>query len=160
MLHTGRYSDTDPRNGKHHILTDTHTAHGKRTSTCYKIRTEYHIYPVFLSLSEAQVKYGVVSPKFIWAPAYTTVLMGWDPATPALPPHLGSYTMALLVSQGRRHRFVIPWSELSLCRRRVVLSLYSMDEGTWKTPIHLCRLYWSFFGVVKVEGQQYTNIVP
>jgi hypothetical protein len=26
------------------------------------------------------------------------------------PPHLGSYTRALLVSQGRRHLFVNPWS--------------------------------------------------
>ncbi len=36
----------------------------------------------------------------------TAVLIGWDLATP--PPHLGSYTRALLVSQDRRHLFVIP----------------------------------------------------
>jgi hypothetical protein len=33
----------------------------------------------------------------------------WDPATPP-PPHLGSYTKALLVSQDRRHLFVTPLS--------------------------------------------------
>ncbi len=37
----------------------------------------------------------------------TAVLIGWDPATPP-PPHLGSYTRALLVSQDRRHLLVIP----------------------------------------------------
>ncbi len=31
------------------------------------------------------------------------------PQLPLLPPHLGSYTMALLVSQDRRHLFVTPW---------------------------------------------------
>ncbi len=39
----------------------------------------------------------------------TALLIGWDPATPPpLPPHLGSYTRALLVSQDRRHLFVTP----------------------------------------------------
>ncbi len=37
---------------------------------------------------------------------FTAVLIGCDPATPPLPPHLGSYTRALLVSQGRQHLFV------------------------------------------------------
>jgi hypothetical protein len=31
------------------------------------------------------------------------------PRNSALPPHLGSYTRALLVSQDRRHLFVTPW---------------------------------------------------
>ena len=35
------------------------------------------------------------------------VLIGWDPATP-LPPHLSSFTRALLVSQDRQHLFVTP----------------------------------------------------
>jgi hypothetical protein len=39
----------------------------------------------------------------------TDVLIGRDPATHPLPPHLGSYMRALLVSQDRRHIFVIPW---------------------------------------------------
>ncbi len=36
----------------------------------------------------------------------TAVLIGWDPATPPLPPHLGSHMRSLLVSQDRRHLFV------------------------------------------------------
>ncbi len=39
----------------------------------------------------------------------TAILIGWEPATPLLPPHLGSYyTRALLVSQDRRRLFVKP----------------------------------------------------
>ncbi len=38
----------------------------------------------------------------------TAVLIGWEPATPPLPPHLGSYKSALLVIQDRRHLFVTP----------------------------------------------------
>ncbi len=57
------------------------------------------------------VKYGGRSPKFIWTPCHvmcTAVLIGWDPATPSLPPHWDSYTRALLVSKDRRHLFVTP----------------------------------------------------
>ncbi len=43
----------------------------------------------------------------------TAVLFGWDPASPSLPPHLGSYTRALLVNQDRRHLIVTPWLILS-----------------------------------------------
>ncbi len=32
-------------------------------------------------------------------------------APPPHPPHLGSYTRTLLVSQDRRHLFVTPWSQ-------------------------------------------------
>jgi hypothetical protein len=40
----------------------------------------------------------------------TAVLIGWDPTFHnSPPPHLGSCTMALLVSQDRRHLFVTPW---------------------------------------------------
>jgi hypothetical protein len=39
----------------------------------------------------------------------TAVLIGWDPATTPLPPRLGSYTRALLVSQDWRHLYVTPW---------------------------------------------------
>ncbi len=38
----------------------------------------------------------------------TAVLIGWDPATPPLPPHLDSYYEALLVNKDRRHLFVTP----------------------------------------------------
>ncbi len=43
----------------------------------------------------------------------SAVLIDWEPATPPLPPHFGSYTRALLVSQDRRHFFVTPWLNLS-----------------------------------------------
>ncbi len=39
------------------------------------------------------------------------VLIDWDPATPLLPPHLDSYTRALLVRKDRRHLFVTPEKE-------------------------------------------------
>ncbi len=41
----------------------------------------------------------------------TAELIGWDPATshPHHPPHLGSDTRALWVSQDRRHIFVTSW---------------------------------------------------
>ncbi len=40
----------------------------------------------------------------------TAILIGWDPATPPpFPPHLGSYTRTLLVSQDRRHPFETPF---------------------------------------------------
>ncbi len=42
----------------------------------------------------------------------TAVLIGWDPATPP-PPHLDSYTKALLVNKDRRPLFVILGVSLS-----------------------------------------------
>jgi hypothetical protein len=53
-------------------------------------------------------KYGVRSTNFIWAPCAQLYSLAENPATPP-PPHLGSYTRALLVSQDRRHLFVTPW---------------------------------------------------
>ncbi len=41
----------------------------------------------------------------------TAVPNGWDPAIPP-PPLLGSYRMALLVSQDGRHLFATPWFEV------------------------------------------------
>jgi hypothetical protein len=53
------------------------------------------------------VKYGDRSPKFIWVPVYSCT--HWlRPLNFPPPPHLGSYTRALLVSQERRHLFVTP----------------------------------------------------
>ncbi len=74
------------------------------------------------------VKYGVRSPKFIWAPVYScTHWMG--PRNTPHPPvfFLGSYTRALLVNQDRRHLFVTPWGDCFLAVQ-------------WETPT--C-LYWS-----------------
>ncbi len=56
----------------------------------------------------------VRSPKFIWAPYAhcTAVLIGWEPVTPS-PPHLGSYTRALLVSETDDISFFTPCFQLS-----------------------------------------------
>jgi hypothetical protein len=43
----------------------------------------------------------------------TAVLIGYDQQFPPSPSHLGSYTRALLVNQGRQHRFVTPWLKRS-----------------------------------------------
>ncbi len=62
------------------------------------------------------VKYGGRTPKFIWAPCHVmcvAILIGWDPATPPISPHLDSYARALLVSKDRRHLFVTPWGALT-----------------------------------------------
>ncbi len=63
-----------------------------------------YLYFLFEKVGE-QVKYGVRPPKLIWGPCEQIYR---DPATPP-PPHLGSYTWALLVSQDRRHLFVTSW---------------------------------------------------
>ncbi len=45
----------------------------------------------------------------------TAVLIGWDPATPSLPPHLDSYYEGvLLVSKDRRHLLVTPWVAVTI----------------------------------------------
>ncbi len=54
-----------------------------------------------------KVKYGVRSPKFIWAPCAQLYSLAETPHPP-LPPHLGSYTRLLLGSQDRRHFFGKP----------------------------------------------------
>ncbi len=62
------------------------------------------------SMCRTIVKYGVRSPKFIWAPGYSCT--HWlRPRYSPLPPKLGSYTRALCVIQDRQHLFVIPYSE-------------------------------------------------
>jgi hypothetical protein len=64
-------------------------------------------------LLKPMVKYGVRSPKFIWAPVYSCTHWLRPRNLPPLPPHLGSYKRALLVSQDRRHLFVTPCLKLS-----------------------------------------------
>ncbi len=57
----------------------------------------------------------------------TAVLIGWAPATPNLPSHLGSYKRALLVSQDRRHPFVTP------CPERTLLAILFLVVAThWR----------------------------
>jgi hypothetical protein len=55
------------------------------------------------------VKYTVISPKFIWGSCVQPYSLAETPQLPPpLPPHLGSYTRAPLVSQDRRNLFVTP----------------------------------------------------
>jgi hypothetical protein len=56
----------------------------------------------------------------------TAVLIGWNPASPP-PPHLGSYTRALLVSQDRRHLFVTPWGNL-FCKAFPIKTFCKMGQ--------------------------------
>jgi hypothetical protein len=58
----------------------------------------------------ALVKYGVRSPKFIWAPCAQLYTLVEIPQLSPLPPHLDSYTRSLLVSQDKRHLFVTPFT--------------------------------------------------
>jgi hypothetical protein len=63
----------------------------------------------------------------------TAVLIAWDPATPP-PPHLGSYTRPLLVSQDRRHLFVTPWSKVGH-GAAYVQNLNSLFSSSAKMPV-------------------------
>ncbi len=71
--------------------------------------------------------------------------------TPQLPPppHLGSYTSALFVSQDRRHLFVTPWGRSMEERGErgekgeagCPCIVWSTDEWTINTPNPRCRLF-------------------
>ncbi len=52
------------------------------------------------------------------------VLIGWDSASPP-PPHLGSFTRALLVSQDRRHIFVTPCSTF-MVSSHILITMYNL----------------------------------
>ncbi len=69
----------------------------KLTLTCNMTNTEAVL---------PYVKYGFISPKFIWAPCAQLYSLVETPQPPPPPPHVGSYSRALLVSQDRRHLFV------------------------------------------------------
>jgi hypothetical protein len=64
-------------------------------------RISVHNHIIFSFIHRLNIELDLL--KFIWAPA---VLIGRDPTTTLLPPELGSYTRALLVSQDL---FVTPW---------------------------------------------------
>ncbi len=69
--------------------------------------------------NQAQVKYRIRSPKFIWAPVYSCT--HW--LRPRNPPSLRIWALrALLVSRDRRHLFVTPWNQAKTPLKRQGLS--------------------------------------
>ncbi len=60
--------------------------------------------------------------------------MAGTPEPPALPPHLGSYMRALLVSQDRRHLFVTPWVQSMVS---VLFSTLFSISDTWRKILEL-----------------------
>jgi len=73
----------------------------------------------------------------------TAVLIGRDPATPPLSPHLGSNTRALLVSQERRHLFVTPWCEYTLIcsfmMYRVIVQAQDADRMNLENDLFMLK---------------------
>ncbi len=86
---------------------------------------------------------------------------------PPLPPHWGSNTRALLVSQDRRHLFVTPWlgqspkiltekGKWSVCNIAKFVAIFSSEKKTKKQRLHagsrrICKLctgttqFWVYF---------------
>jgi hypothetical protein len=68
------------------------------------------------------------------------VLIGWEPATSPISPHLDSYTRALLVSKDRRHLLVTPWSQPSIYTTYPPISL--LNHLYAKLSVWLCQSCW------------------
>ncbi len=90
------------------------------------------------------VKYGVRSQKFIWVPC-TAVLIGWGPATPALPSHLDS--------KGRRHLFVTLWFKISILRPSGIggtadATLCNKVQNKTRSRIHERSISLRFLGII------------
>ncbi len=71
-------------------------------------------------------------------------LRAWDPATATPPPpHLGSYTRALLVSQDRQLLFVTPWFKSSVIKKNGIfdqlLHRYRVQNHMIKIPGKKCN---------------------
>jgi hypothetical protein len=84
------------------------------------------------SLSAPLWSHGVICPKYIWALVYVQLFLLTETPQSTPPPHLVSYTRALLVSQDRRHLFVTPClrhSPYMYCTRLVIY--------TYTPPIQL-----------------------
>ncbi len=79
----------------------------------------------------------------------TAVHRSWDPETPP-PPHLGSYTRALLVKQDRRHLFVTPLvSRLTDPKRKAtddetVYGKSDIDQH-WSVPVPYIQSFPTLF---------------
>jgi hypothetical protein len=80
----------------------------------------------------AKVKYGVRSPKLIWAPIAQLYSLAEN--LKPLPPHMGSFTRALLVNQDRRHFFVALW-ERAECFG-VTVDLLMCERGGTQYSVH------------------------
>jgi hypothetical protein len=62
---------------------------------------------------------------------------------PPLPPHWGSYTRALLVSQDSRHLFVTPWLNISTqhscsCNFSRYFYIFILDSYFRREAVHAC----------------------
>jgi hypothetical protein len=85
----------------------------------------------------AQVKYGVRSPKFIWAPCVQLYFLAETPRSP----HLGSYTRALSVSLDRRHLFVTPLA--SCLFRHYVYVTHTENIKSFDFNRRTGEIYWT-----------------
>ncbi len=73
-----------------------------------------------------------LDPQSLFGLLWTAVIIGWDPTTPSpppLPPHLDSYTRAILVSQDRRLIFVTPWQTPH--HQRTYIQVMIQLSGAW-----------------------------
>ncbi len=59
---------------------------------------------------EPKIKYGVRSPKIIWAPCTQLYSLAETPQPLPSTPRIWAHTRALLVRQDRRYLFLTPWS--------------------------------------------------
>jgi hypothetical protein len=61
------------------------------------------------------------------------------------PPHLGSYTKALLVSQERRHFFVNSWSETRSLQRIFTRRRFHKCKQDWPIAVNSCHVWQQVF---------------
>jgi hypothetical protein len=82
---------------------------------------------------------GIFVSKFLYfvfaVCAHCTVLHSLAETPPLLPPHLGSYTRALLVHQDRRHLSVIPCLPVLLCFN--ITCVFMSSFLSWRLKIYI-----------------------
>jgi hypothetical protein len=101
------------------------------------------------------VKYGVRFQNFIWAPVHVKLYSLAETPQPPPPPHLGSYTRALFVSQDRRHLFVTLCTYIPPFYLPSALSLSSIFSDPASSPppfISLSLFFLSLFFVYFFGG--------
>ena len=102
------------------------------------------IQSIFNEKYEVQVKYGVKSPKFVWDPCAQLNSLAETPQPP--PPPTPRVWGQLLVSQDRRHLFVIPlciiYFSCRCCRRSclsaITFLILSKSGSEFET---FCRIW-------------------